>query len=121
MSMLSDPAKFTASQDGRILVEFIDLPRFATDGKDEREEMKETIDALGSDLSVRLSRREDIPTPSAVKRGRRQVPVPLWLAPKLAVHKDHGRRGRRMARKQTEGKRSHWQPLPGSGRICCGR
>jgi hypothetical protein len=37
MSMLSDPAKFTASQDGRILVEFIDLPRFATDGKDERE------------------------------------------------------------------------------------
>ena len=43
------------------------------------------MDALGSDLSIRLSRREEIPAPSAAKRGQRLVPVPLWLAPKLAL------------------------------------
>ncbi len=79
------PAKFTAGTDGRILVEFDDLPRVATDGKDEREAFAEAMDALGSDLSIRLSRREEIPVPSAPKRRHRVVPVPLWLAPKLAL------------------------------------
>src|SRR5580658_3848049 len=86
MSALTYPTRFMAGSDGRILVEFVDLPRVATDGKDEREAMEEAIDALGSDLSIRLSRREEIPAPSAAKRGQRLVPVPLWLAPKLALH-----------------------------------
>lgn len=80
------PAKFTTGRDGRVLVEFADLPRVATDGKDEREAMEEAIDALGSDLSIRLSRHEAIPSPSARKRGQRMVPVALWLAPKLALY-----------------------------------
>lgn len=82
----SYPAKFTTGSDGRVLVEFIDLPRVATDGKDDREALGEAMDALGSDLSIRLSRREEIPTPSSAKRGQRLVPVPLWLAPKLALY-----------------------------------
>ncbi|HEV2444843.1 MAG TPA: type II toxin-antitoxin system HicB family antitoxin [Candidatus Sulfopaludibacter sp.] len=80
------PAKFTAGSDGRVLVEFLDLPRVATDGKDEREAFEEAMDALGSDLSIRLSRREEIPPPSTAMRGYRLVPVPLWLAPKLALY-----------------------------------
>jgi antitoxin HicB len=80
------PAKFTTGRDGRILVEFVDLPRVATDGKHGREAFEEAMDALGSDLSIRLSRREEIPAPSAAKRGSRLVPVPLWLAPKLALY-----------------------------------
>ena len=80
------PAKLTAGSDGRVLVEFVDLPRVATDGKDDREAMDEAMDALGSDLSIRLSRREEIPEPSAAKRGQRWVPVPLWLAPKLGLY-----------------------------------
>jgi antitoxin HicB len=68
------------------MVEFVDLPRVATDGKDDHEAMEEAMDALGSDLSIRLSRREEIPAPSAVKRGQRMVSVPLWLAPKLALY-----------------------------------
>lgn len=80
------PAKLTAGRDGRILVEFVDLPRVATDGKDKRQAFEEAMDALGSDLSIRLSRREEIPVPSAAKRGHRMVPVPLWLAPKLALY-----------------------------------
>lgn len=86
MSFFSYPATFTTGGDGRILVEFIDLPRVATDGKDAREAIEEAMDALGSDISIRLSRREEIPIPSPAKRGHRQVPVPLWLAPKLALY-----------------------------------
>ena len=86
MSLFSYPAKFTSGSDGRVMVEFGDLHRVATDGKDDREAMEEAMDALGSDLSIRLSRREEIPTPSSAKRGERLVPVPLWLAPKLALY-----------------------------------
>jgi antitoxin HicB len=86
MSLFSYPAKFTAGHGGRMLVEFVDLPRVATDGKNDSEAMEEAMDALGSDLSIRLSRREEIPAPSSVKRGQRLVPVPLWLAPKLALY-----------------------------------
>jgi antitoxin HicB len=68
-----------------VMVEFVDLPRVATDGKDDREAMEEAMDALGSDLSIRLTRREEIPAPSNAERGQRMVPVPLWLAPKLAL------------------------------------
>jgi antitoxin HicB len=80
------PARLTAGKDGRVLVEFVDLPRVATDGKDRREAFEEAMDALGSDLSIRLSRREEIPVPSRANRGHRMVPVPLWLAPKLALY-----------------------------------
>ena len=86
MSALTYPARFMAGGDGRILVEFVDIPRVATDGKDDREAMEEAIDALGSDLSIRLTRKEEIPASSAAKRGQRLVPVPLWLAPKLALY-----------------------------------
>ncbi len=80
------PAKFTAGTDGRVLVEFVDLPRVATDGKDAREAFEEAMDALGSELSIRLTRHEEIPAASGAKRGYRPVPVPLWLAPKLALY-----------------------------------
>ncbi|MBI3208260.1 MAG: type II toxin-antitoxin system HicB family antitoxin [Candidatus Solibacter usitatus] len=80
------PAKFTTGSDGRVLVEYADLPRVATDGEDAREAFEEEMDALGSDLSIRLTLREEIPPPSAVRRRHRLVPVPIWLAPKLALY-----------------------------------
>lgn len=86
MFSFSYPAKFQTGSDGRVLVVFADLPKVATDGKDDREAFEEAMDALGSDLSIRLSQREEIPTPSRAKRGQRLVPVPLWLAPKLALY-----------------------------------
>lgn len=92
MITFSYPAKFTEGSDGRVMVAFADLPRVATDGQDDREAMEEAMDALGSDLSIRLTMKEEIPTPSNLKRGQRLVPVPLWLAPKLALYlamRDH--------------------------------
>lgn len=85
MHSMTYPARFTKGADGRVLVVFPDLPRVATDGKDHSEAMEEAMDALGSDLSIRLSRREKIPEPSPPKRGHRLIPVPFWLAPKLAL------------------------------------
>lgn len=69
MFQFSYPAKFSTGSDGRIFVEFIDLPRVATDGNDERDAMEEAMDALGSDLSIRLSQKEEIPQPSRAKKG----------------------------------------------------
>ena len=86
MSAFTYPARFTTGSEGRVLVEFVDLPCVSTDGKDDHEAMEEAMDALGSELSIRLSRREEIPASSAAKRGQRLVPVPLWLAPKLALY-----------------------------------
>jgi antitoxin HicB len=102
MSVFSYPAKFAAGSDGRVLVEFIDLPRVATDGEDDQEAMQEAMDALGSDLSIRLSRREEIPAASSAKRRHRLVPVPLWLAPKLALYvamRDQGVSNSELARR----------------------
>jgi predicted RNase H-like HicB family nuclease len=64
------PAKMTKGRDDRVRVEFVDLPRVSTEGSDERDAIEEAIDALGSDLSIRMSRREDIPAPSPAKRNQ---------------------------------------------------
>jgi antitoxin HicB len=85
-----------------VLVEFIDLPHVSTDGEDAREAFEEAMDALGSELSIRLSRREEIPAASAAKRAHRLIPVPLWLAPKLALHlamRDQGVNNSELARR----------------------
>ena len=87
MSAFTYPARLSTGSDGRVLVEFVDLPRVATDGRNLSEALEEAIDALGSDLSIRLSRREEIPAPSPAKRGQRLIPVPWWLAPKLALYR----------------------------------
>jgi len=60
------------------------------------------MDALGSELSIRLSRHEDIPSASDPKKGQHLVPVPLWLAPKLALYiaiRDQGISNSELARR----------------------
>jgi len=80
------PATFARDSADRTLVKFPGLPGAATDGADSMEAMEEAIDCLGSYLAARMARREEIPTPSSPKTGQRMVPVPLWLAPKLALY-----------------------------------
>jgi antitoxin HicB len=102
MYALTYPVRLKRGSDGRVMVEFVDLPRVATDGRDDREAMQEAMDALGSDLSIRLSRKEEIPAPSAAKRGQRLIAVPLWLAPKLALYiamRDQGVNNSELARR----------------------
>ena len=80
------PAKLTRDPAGRVLVRFPDLPGAATDGAGPAEAIEEAIDCLGSYLAARMARKEDIPEPSTGKRGTSPIPVPLWLAPKLALY-----------------------------------
>lgn len=93
MFELRYPAVFTRDKAGRLLVRFPDLRGVATDGKDLAEAMLEAIDCLGSDLSIRMQQKEEIPAPSAPKRGQKMVPVPLWLAPNLALYTAMRERG----------------------------
>jgi antitoxin HicB len=80
------PAKFRPDETGRVLVEFIDFPRTATDGADENDAMNEAIDCLGSSISIAMTLKEEIPFPSRSRSGPRLVPVPLSIAPKLALY-----------------------------------
>lgn len=86
MLSFSYPAVFRADEAGRPVVSFPDFPESHTDGKDMMEAMEEAIDCLGSTISLRMSMKEEIPAPSAPKRGQRLVPVPLWIAGKLGLY-----------------------------------
>jgi antitoxin HicB len=80
------PALLEPDETGRPVVSFIDFPHAHTDGKDAAEAMEEAIDCLGSVIAQRLAEKAEIPAPSRIKRGQCLVPVPLWIAGKLALH-----------------------------------
>jgi antitoxin HicB len=80
------PARFHRERAGGYSITFPDLPEAITGGDDLEDAMEQAADCLGEALSGRLNLRERIPTPSQPKRGMRLVPVPLYLAPKLAVY-----------------------------------
>jgi antitoxin HicB len=86
MWSFSYPARFRQDRNRRWVVSFADFREAHTDGKDIREATEEAIDCLGSVIAFRICEREDIPRPSAAKRGNRLVPVPLWIAGKLALY-----------------------------------
>jgi antitoxin HicB len=86
MFSFSYPAAFRPDEDGRPVVSFPDFPHAHTDGKDEVEAMEEAIDCLGSVIAEFIAGRKEIPAPSRVKRGQRLVPVPFWVAGKLALY-----------------------------------
>lgn len=79
------PATFRRDESHRFLVSFPDFPHAHTDGKDVREATEEAIDCLGSVIAERIATGQEIPRPSSVRR-RRAIPVPLWIAGKLALY-----------------------------------
>lgn len=86
MLTFSYPATFRKDAAGRILVRFPDLPRAATDGANLTEAMSEALDCLGSRIAFLLAHKQEVPKPRSLKRGQKLVPVPLWIAPKLALY-----------------------------------
>lgn len=86
MRNFSYPASFEPDEDGRPVVSFPDFAHAHTDGKDAVEAMEEAIDCLGSTIAHRMAEKLDIPTPSEAQPGQRVVPVPLWIAGKLALY-----------------------------------
>jgi antitoxin HicB len=86
MLTFSYPATFRKDAAGRFLVRFPDFPRAATDGANLREAMEEAIDCVGSSVAFLMAHKQEVPKPAAIKRGQKLVPVPLWIAPKLALY-----------------------------------
>lgn len=86
MHSFSYPATCRRDAQGRVVVGFPDFPEAHTDGRDMREAVEEAIDCLGSAIAFRIAERSAIPAPSRLKRGQRLIPVPLWIAGKLALY-----------------------------------
>lgn len=80
------PAKFGRDAVGRFVVSFPDFARARTDGADEAEAITEAADCLGSAIAFLMADKADVPRSSELKRGQRLVPVPLWIAAKLALY-----------------------------------
>ena len=51
-----------------------------------REAIEEGIDCLGSVIAELIAEKLDVPPPSRLKRGQKLLPVPLWIAGKLALY-----------------------------------
>ena len=87
MKSLSYPAVFERDESGSLIVSFPDLAGAHTSGSTEAEAYEEAVDCLGSALAFLMADKSEIPPPSRAKAGQRKVPVPLWIAGKLALYR----------------------------------
>jgi antitoxin HicB len=81
------PAKLRRDSGGRVLVSFPDFPEALTDGADEAEALAEARDCLSEALMNRISHAEQIPAPSAPRRGHHLIPPDPLVATKTALHR----------------------------------
>ncbi len=74
---------------GTLLVTCPDLPEVATFGEDAEDAMHRAADAIGEALAARISRREEIPMPSAAlpERHRQAVRLPPLTVAKVELYR----------------------------------
>jgi len=100
--MLRYPVKLSKDTNGTLLVTVPDIPGAATFGNDVADALRRAADAIASMLQARIADREDIPAPSAPKRGQKMVTLPAIVAAKLALYQamiETGTRKSDLARK----------------------
>lgn len=86
MQELAYPVVLKPEATGGYVVNFPDFPEALTSGHDQSEALREAADCLAEALAGRMSDGELIPVPSKLKRKQFAVPVPLDIAPKVAIH-----------------------------------
>lgn len=86
MQVLSFAAKIESDGHG-FLVQFPGLPEALTGADTEVEALAEAEDCLGEALAARLERGDPIPVASS-EEGLHEIPVPLYLAPKVALSRE---------------------------------
>lgn len=86
MFTIAYPAVFRRDESGRIVVSFPDFPAAHTDGGTPGEALEEAIDCLGSVIAFAIADKAGVPKPSRLKRGQKLIPVPFWIAGKLALY-----------------------------------
>lgn len=81
------PAAFLREEHGKgFHVRFPDFPEALTGGDDLEDTSLQAADCLAEAIAGRITRGEDIPTPSKPRRGQHLIGVPFYLAAKLALH-----------------------------------
>ena len=68
------------------VVRFPDLKGANTGGFSLDEALREAPDCLGSYLARLLTQRKPVPEPSATRKKQHLIPVPFWVAPKIALY-----------------------------------
>ncbi len=97
--MLDYPVKFTADDNGTVMVTSPDFPELTTFGEDRQDAMLHAIDALEEAIAARIAAREEIPTPG---RGRFRVTLPTQTVVKILLYgamRDQGVRKAELARR----------------------
>jgi antitoxin HicB len=79
----------TPDDNGALLVTRPDLPEAATFGEDAEDAMHRAADAVEEALAARISRREEIPMPSAASHERhpRSVRLPPLTVAKVELYR----------------------------------
>lgn len=83
--MFDYPVTLT-SDDGNVLVTFVDVPEAITFGADQDEALLHAIDALETGLSFYVDERKSLPIPSKPKRGQKTVRPSALECAKLGVY-----------------------------------
>lgn len=87
------PARLEPDEDGRLVVQFPDLPEALSDGADEAEALSEASDCLSEALAGRINRRERIPVPSPLRQGMHIVEPEPTVALQAALYEALTNRG----------------------------
>ncbi len=72
---------------GDWVVRFPDLTGANTGAETFELALEEAADCLGSYLAMLIAKRQPIPGPSRISAKLRPIAVPLWIAPKVALHR----------------------------------
>jgi antitoxin HicB len=67
-------------------VSFVDFPEGHTQGESRDEAFRMAVDCLHACIEYRLEEKAEIPVPSPINRRAVAIPVPLEIAPKVALY-----------------------------------
>jgi antitoxin HicB len=85
--MLRYPIKLSRDDNGTFLVTTPDFPEVATFGEDEADALIRAADAIATAMQGRISDRQDIPRPSAPKRGQKLATLGALTWAKLELYR----------------------------------
>jgi len=86
MNEMQYPAEIRKHRESDYVVRFPGLEGALTGAATLKDAEAEAADCLGSWLAQAMVDRRPIPAPRKPSRGQRTIPVPLWIAPKVALY-----------------------------------
>lgn len=88
------PANFMPADEGGFVITFPDVPEVVTQGESVQDCVREASDALEEAIIGRINIGEEIPVPSAIRRGQYAIPLPAQSALKAALYEEIRAQGR---------------------------